>query len=424
MMSKLKLLQNKYLFYKPYLVTEESYHVTTPTIKIGSTKRVESIDLLRGIVMIIMALDHVRDYFHRDAFLYDPTDLTKTNAVVFFTRFITHYCAPVFVFLAGISAYLYGLKKSKKELCVFLLTRGIWLVLVELFILSLFRTFNPSYTYIHLQVIWAIGICMIILAGIIYMPKLMILLTGIVLTGAHNLLDTVHISGNNLPAFLWAVLHDPKHFTLGHFNVYVRYPVLPWLGVMVLGYCAGSLYSPDYDPDERREVLLSTGFGAIVLFIILRANNWYGDAAIWSIQKNALFSLLSFLNVTKYPPSLLYILITLGPALLFLSVTEKPWNALTQKIVIFGRVPMFYYLVHILLIHILAVVAALATGYPAMVKLSSSVDAAPQLKGYGYDLLTVYLVWVGLILFLFPFCRWFDQYKRKHQSKQWWLSYL
>ena len=163
--------------------------------------------------MIIMALDHVRDYFHRDAFLYDPTDLTKTSVLLFFTRFITHYCAAVFVFLAGISAYLYGLKKSKKELSIFLFTRGIWLVLAEIFIISLFRTFNPYYTYIHLQVIWAIGICMIVLSGIIYMPKPMILLTGIALAGAHNLLDTVHISGNNFSAFLWSVLHDEKHFT-------------------------------------------------------------------------------------------------------------------------------------------------------------------------------------------------------------------
>ncbi len=424
MRSKLKSLLYKDLVPDSFPVTAESYYIKAPATKIVSTKRVESIDLLRGVVMIIMALDHVRDYFHRDAFLYDPTDLTRTNIPLFFTRFITHYCAAVFVFLAGISAYLYGLKKSKKELSIFLFTRGIWLVLVELFIVSLFRTFNPYYTYVHLQVIWAIGICMIVLSGIIYMPKLIILLTGIALAGAHNLLDTVHERGNTLGAFLWSLLHEEKHFTFSNFNVYVHYPVLPWLGVMVLGYCAGSLYAPDYNPDERKEVLQATGIGAIILFIILRANNWYGDAAIWSIQKNAAFSFLSFLNVTKYPPSLLYILITLGPALLFLSITEKPLNALTQKIAIFGRVPMFYYLAHILLIHILAVVAALIKGYPAMIILSKSVDATSQLKGFGFDLPTVYLVWLGLVLFLFPFCRWFDQYKRKHQHKQWWLSYL
>jgi len=387
-------------------------------------KRIESIDLLRGIVMIIMALDHVRDYFHRDAFLYSPTDLTQTSISLFFTRFITHYCAPVFVFLAGISACLYGVKKTKKELAFYLFTRGIWLVMAELFIVSLFRTFNPSYTYLNLQVIWAIGICMIILSAIIFLPRSLILLTGVVLITAHNLLDTVHVPGNNLQAFLWSVLHDVNHFTLGQFDFYVHYPVLPWLGVMILGYYGGSLYVPVYDFKKRKKILLLTGFAAIVLFIILRSGNWYGDAAKWSGQKDPVFSLLSFLNVTKYPPSLLYILITLGPALVFLAFAEKPLNAFTEKIVIFGRVPMFYYLLHILLIHVLASIAAIATGYPAMLVLSNRVDATPALKGYGFDLSTVYIVWIGLILFLYPFCKRFDQYKRTHQLKNHWLTYL
>ena len=361
--------------------------------------------------MIIMAIDHVRDYFHRDAFFYDPTDLTQTNIALYFIRWITHFCAPVFVFLAGTSAYLFGVKKRKKELSFFLLTRGVWLVLVELFIVVLFRSFNPSYTYLNLQVIFAIGISMIALSAIIYLNRYIILLTGLLLIAAHNLFDTVHVGGNSFSAFLWSILHDVNHFAFGRFNIYVRYPVLPWIGIMTLGYHLGSLYASGYDPLKRKKNLLLLGIGSIVLFIILRSGNWYGDAAHWSVQKTFIFSLLSFLNVTKYPPSFLYILITLGPALVFLSFAEKPLNILTKKITIFGRVPMFYYLAHILLIHILATIAALMTGYPEMIVLNNGVNFIPALKGYGFDLAIVYLVWIGLVLLLYPFCKWFDRYK-------------
>jgi uncharacterized membrane protein len=387
-------------------------------------KRIESIDLLRGVVMIIMAVDHVRDYFHYDAFMYSPTDLSRTNAGLFFTRFITHYCAPVFVFLAGTSSYLYGLKRRKSELSFFLLTRGVWLVLIEIFAVGLFRTFNLAYTFSSLQVIWAIGLSMMALSAIIYMNRALILLTGLLLVVGHNALDAVHVQGNSLPAFLWSILHDEKHFTFGRFLVYVHYPVLPWLGVMILGYYLGSLYAPDYDPRQRKRILRLLGVGALGLFVILRLDNWYGDAAHWSVQKNAVFSLLSFLNVTKYPPSLLYLLITLGPALILLATMEKPLNSLTRKIVTFGRVPMFYYLAHILLIHILAALAALITGHSGMGILNDAVNSIPELKGYGFGLATVYVVWIAIVLLLYPLCKWFERYKRRHQSEYWWLSYL
>jgi uncharacterized membrane protein len=398
--------------------------VTTAPLGKSKANRIGSIDFLRGTVMIIMALDHVRDYFHYDAFLYSPTDLSKTSVALFFTRWITHFCAPVFVFLAGMAAYLYGEKKSRKELSWFLFTRGVWLVLVELFIVVFFRSFNPSFTYLNLQVIWAIGMSMIALSAIVYMNRTLILLTAVALIGAHNLLDTVHISGNGLLAVIWSLIHDVNHFTFGQVNLYVRYPVLSWVGVMTLGYYLGSLYGSGYDPIKRKKNLLLLGIASIALFIILRSGNWYGDAAQWSVQKNFLFSLLSFLNVTKYPPSLLYILITLGPALVFLALTEKKLNTWTEKIVIFGRVPMFYYLAHILLIHILAVIAALMTGYPEMIVLNNGVNAIPELKGYGFNLFIVYMVWIGLVILLFPVCQWFDHYKRKFHSKHWWLSYL
>jgi len=393
--------------------------------KIAST-RIDSIDLLRGTVMIIMAIDHVRDFFHRDAFIYDPTDLGHTNPALFFTRWITHFCAPVFIFLAGISAHLYGIRKGHKALSFFLLTRGIWLIFAELFLISVGWSFNPLYPYFNLQVIWAIGLSMIALAAMIHMPLHLILLTGLVFIAGHDLLDNVHVPGNSPVAILWGLLHDGGTFHIGHTPVFVRYPVLPWIGVLSVGYCAGQLYHPDVDAPQRKSILLCLGAGAITLFIVLRALNAYGDHAHWSVQKNTLFSVLSFLNVTKYPPSLLYVLMTLGPAMLFLALSEKAKNGLTERVLIFGRVPMFYYIAHIYLAHLLAVFAAAISihNWKIMFFLPTRPGWVPGLKGYGFDLFTVYAVWLTVILLLYPLCQRFDRYKRAHQSTQWWLRYL
>jgi uncharacterized membrane protein len=387
--------------------------------------RIESIDLLRGIVMIIMALDHVRDYFHYDAFLYSPTDLNKTSGFLFFTRFITHYCAPVFVFLAGISANIYGSKRSRRQLSFYLLTRGAWLVFAEFFIITLGWTFNPSYPIFNLQVIWAIGISMIILSAIIYLERQYILLIAVLLISGHNLLDNVHVPGTGIAAFLWSILHDPADFVIGRFTIFVRYPVMPWIGIMAMGYYFGTLYNSEYDSVKRKKILLSTGLGAIALFIMLRSFNIYGDVAQWSAQKNKLFSFLSFLNVSKYPPSFLYTLITLGPALIFLSLAEKPLNSITEKIAVFDRVLFFYYVIHLYLIHLFAIIGAIISGYDwsAMI-LSNRVNRTAELKGYGFNLAIVYLVWMTLILLLYPCCKWFDQYKRNNQYTKSWLTYL
>ena len=396
-----------------------------PSIRKIKSSRIESIDLLRGIVMIVMALDHVRDYFHASAFVYNPEDLNHTNVFLFFTRWITHFCAPIFVFLAGTSAYLYGSHKTKKDLSAFLLTRGLWLVFVELFILSLFRTFNPSYHFLNLQVIWVIGVSMICLSGMIYMKRSLLLVTGILLITCHNLLDNVHIAGNSIPAFLWALLHDPGYFKFGYFTFHVHYPAIPWVGIIAVGYCSGSLFARGYNPARRRTNLLSLGLITTALFMIVRYINIYGDFSHWSVQKNAAFTLLSLLNVTKYPPSLQYVLMTLGPALIFLALAEKPFNGLAKKITVLGRVPMFYYLLHILLIHLFALVAAVLSGYRwSDMILTTMIQRSPALKGYGFNLLTVYVVWIALIFVLYPICKWFDRYKRIHRSGQWWLSYM
>jgi len=406
-------------------VIPANFPIAQSRAKKSKYKRIESIDLLRGVVMIIMALDHVRDYFHNSAFLYNPEDLAHSNAILFFTRWITHYCAPVFVFLAGTSAYLYGAKRNKKNLSFFLFTRGIWLVLAELFIVSLFRTFNPSYHFFNLQVIWATGICMMILSAMIYMNRLLLFFSGVLILLTHNMLDNVHVTGNNLSSFLWAILHEPGYFTFGHFTIHVHYPVLPWVGIMATGYSFGSLYTSGYNAEKRRRTLFLLGSGSILLFIFLRFSNFYGDASHWSIQKDSLFSFLSFLNVTKYPPSLLYVLMTLGPAFIFLVFAERPPNAFKEKIIVFGRVPMFYYLAHILLIHFFAMIGAVILGYKwSDMVLTTMVNRAPALKGYGFNLTIVYMVWLALVFILYPLCKWYDRYKKANRSTKWWVSYL
>jgi uncharacterized membrane protein len=389
------------------------------------SKRVQSIDLLRGTVMVIMALDHVRIFFHHDAYRFSPTDLSQTNIPLFFTRLITHYCAPVFVFLAGVSAFLYGHKRTQKELSFFLFSRGIWLVLVEAFIISLETSFNPTYPYTNLQVIWAIGISMIVLSVLIYLGKKYVLIVGLVLIAGHNLLDNLHATPGTVWEVVWSVLHEPREYVFGGHIFYVRYPVLPWIGIISVGYYIGHLYTPDYDAKKRVRFLLWSGWTAIELFLLLRAFNLYGDPAPWSVQKNTAFTVLSFFNVTKYPPSLLYTLMTLGPAVFFLALTEKPLHRCALHISLYGRVPFFYYILHFFLIHLFALIAAVISGshWTDMI-LSTSVNKSPALKGFGFNLLTVYSVWITIVLMLFPLCAWFDRYKRKHQATQKWLSYL
>jgi uncharacterized membrane protein len=394
--------------------------------KAANTKRIGSIDLLRGLVMIIMTLDHVRDYFHRDAFLYDPTNLQKTTIFLFFTRWITHFCAPIFIFLAGISARLYGERKGRRELAFFLLSRGIWLVFAEFFIVTLGWTFNPLYPVFNLQVLWATGLSMIVFAALTYLPRPLILFIALALIGGHNLLDNIHISGNGPSAIAWGIFHDGGDFTIGHSAIFIHYPLLPWIGVMAAGYCAGYLFGPARDATYRKLMLILLGMLAINLFFIIRALNGYGDPVRWSGKWNMTFTVLSFLNVTKYPPSLLYLLMTLGPAMLILAFFEKFRIPFGKKLLVFGRVPMFYYLAHIYLIHLLAIPAAAISIHSAsaMVFLSNRVSRVPQLKGYGFDLPVVYIIWIAVLLLLYPLCKWFDRYKQKNAATHWWLRYL
>jgi uncharacterized membrane protein len=388
----------------------------------AARKRIESIDLLRGLVMIIMALDHVRDYFHADNFLFSPTDLTRTNASIFFTRWITNFCAPAFVFLAGTSALLMGQRKSKTELSRFLFTRGLWLVFLELTVVNFAWFFNPHYPFFRLQTIWSLGISMMALSILIYLPKKIILVIGLLILFFHNGLDNIHVNGTGWNAFIWDAIHERKTLIFFGRSFRIGYPVLPWIGIMALGYSFGSLYRKEVDASRRKTYLLTLGISASILFVVIRAANVYGDMVPWSVYNNPVTTLLSFLNVTKYPPSLEYALMTLGPCIIFLALAEKPLGKLGLAITRIGRVPMFFYILHLYLIHLGAMLAIEFTGGSWRSMIVPANDFS-YLKGYGFSLAGVYLVWIVLILILYPLCKWYDQYKTGHREK-WWLSYL
>ncbi|MFL5746420.1 MAG: DUF1624 domain-containing protein [Niastella sp.] len=387
-------------------------------------KRIQSIDVLRGIVMIIMALDHVRDYFHNDAFQHDPLDPATTTPLLFFTRFITHFCAPTFVFLAGTSAYLIGLQKTKAALSSFLLKRGLWLILIEMVVISLAWTFNPLYNTIIFQVIWAIGISMVLLGLAVRLPYGVIFAIGALIVLGHNSLDYPEAAHNHTVPFIWDLLHDARfdNYTFApRHSLVIAYAFAPWTGIMFMGYCAGKLFAPTVDTIKRQKALVSIGLGLIVMFVALRLLNGYGNPLPWTPQQTGMATFLSFMNVHKYPPSLMYACITLGPSLIMLALLENVQNRFTDFVKVFGRVPFFYYVLHLYLIHILTVIAFYVSGYGAKDIVSPSPFLFRPIQ-FGYSLGVVYLIWAFVILALYPLCRWYNKYKSTHS--QWWLSYL
>ena len=387
--------------------------------------RIESIDLLRGIVMVLMALDHVRDYFHYDASLHDPTDLETTTPILFFTRFITHYCAPVFVFLAGTSAFLYGSNKTKTKLFRFLFTRGLWLILLEIGVNSLNWTFDLSYSFVVLQVIWAIGVSMLCLSFLVFLPRKLIAVIGIVLVVGHNALDPITMQGHAIESVIWYMLHQANGIPVGDATfVYFAYPVIPWIGLIALGYCLGSLYTRGYDRFLRKKWLLGLGFGSIILFFILRGINVYGDLVPWSEQDTLSKTILSFFKVTKYPPSWAYLLITMGPALVLLHYLEYVKNYIGDILLVFGRVPLFYYFLHVFVIHVGAILGVILFNENGMALVSSiSGNPIAGLAAHGYSLFTTYVIWIVIVTLLYFPCRKYMIYKINNKHK-WWLSYL
>lgn len=389
------------------------------------SSRIQSIDVLRGWVMVLMALDHVRDYFHLGAFVNDPLDLETTTPILFMTRFVTHFCAPVFIFLTGTSASLFGQNKSKKELSKFLFTRGLWLIFVEIAIMNFLWWFDPKFGLINLQVIWAIGLCMVILSALIYLPVKLLAVLSLLIVFGHNLLDGIIMQGYSLNAILWYIFHQQAILPVGNNHLIgFYYPVLPWIAVMTLGYCFGFFYHKGFSQKQRKKYLLLLGLASVSSFVIIRLINAYGDMVPWSIQNNFKMTMLSFINVSKYPPSLLYVLITIGPTFFVLYFLENIKTKITDILLVFGRVPFFYYVLHILFIHLAALLTLVALGGDwTLMILDKDAFTTNKLANYGYSLWVVYVVWIGIVALLYPFCYRYMAYKLKHKEK-WWLSYL
>lgn len=381
------------------------------------SRRLESIDLVRGLAMVLMALDHVRDHLHRGV-LHDPTDLSSTTPALFVTRWITHFCAPVFVFLAGTGSFLWAARgRSPGETSRYLLTRGLWLVALELTVINWEWQMGIRFDALLGQVIWALGWSMVVLALLVRLPLAASALFGVVMIAGHDLLDGVRPETLGPLATLWRVLHVPGPVTWASGRtLMVMYPLVPWLGVMAAGYAFGALYRRP--ADERRGAILALGMLLTAAFVALRAINGYGDPAPWSPQRDPLFTALSFLNCQKYPPSLLFLLMTLGPALLLLAALERGVPRLSRPLIVFGRVPLFYYLVHLAVIDALTVALAVAR-YGSRTR---ELFATGPPAGYGYGLPVVYLAWIALVAALYPLCRWYAGVKARGRSR--WLGYL
>jgi len=386
-----------------------------------TSNRILSLDLLKGLVMVIMALDHTRDYFHNAAFIFDPTDPLLTDVPLYFTRWITHYCAPAFSFLAGISAYLVGRRKSGRALSSFLLKRGLWLVIIEITVVNFSWYFDIHFGFVSLLVIWSLGISMIILAALIHLPSKMILLFSLIIIFGHNLLNYIPVE----KSILWSMLHEWNSFVLSdHLELLIAYPIIPWVGVMSLGYYFGSFYNKNFEPLKRQQLFLRIGFLTVLLFVLVRFINQYGNPNHWKSYETIQQTLFSFFDPSKYPPSLSYLLMTLGPTLLFLAYAEKWKGKVVEFFSVFGRVPFFYYIIHIYVIHLFALFVAqiMGFGWQKMI-LKGWVTDSKELAGYGVDLWLVYLIWIGVILLLYPLCKKFGTYKVNHKEK-WWLSYF
>ncbi len=389
-----------------------------------NNQRIKSVDLLRGLIMIIMALDHVRDFFHGPALVEDPLNLNTTTPVLFFTRWITHFCAPVFVFLSGTSAYLQSARKSKKELSLFLIKRGLWLIIAEITFINLIFSFDIFFSAFTLQVIWAIGISMLMLGLLVWLPFEWVLITGLLIVLGHNALDFYERANPDAGNFVYNLLHRFGVHTLwGKHQLFILYPFMPWTGLMLLGYCLGRVLRNGNEAYRKKFVVVA-GLSAIALFILVRFINIYGDPLSWSAQKNKFYTFLSFINTNKYPPSLLYMCMTIGPALLLMAWWDNIQNAFTRVISVYGRVPFFYYILHFFTIHFFSAIVFFIRGHSFAEGANNPALFINFIKaGEGFSLGMVYIIWLAIVIILYPLCKWYDKYKTSHREK-WWLGYL
>ena len=397
---------------------------TSPVV--STVTRLASVDILRGLVMIIMALDHTRDFLTNVPF--PPELIPNTNAALFFTRFITHFCAPVFAFLAGTGAFLATSRgKSVHQVSRFFFTRGLWLIFLELTIIDFSWTFTP---WAAGAVIWILGWSMVCMALIVRLPVRWIAVFGVGMIASHNLLDRVNLASFGKLAWLWTLLHQPGSIQITpHFTFVVLYVLIPWVGVMAAGFAFGAiLLRPD-----RRKWVLTLGFSMTALFLLLRGFNLYGNSTSgvpysvgpWHVQPTLSLTVISFLNVEKYPPALDYLLMTLGPALILLGLIDgvKAERGVGRILLVYGRVPMLFYVLHLYLIHTLAISAALAFHQPASWLWHGAIFLLPTPAGYGHGLPFIYAMWILAVAILYLPCRWFMEFKARHRDWNW-LSYL
>lgn len=383
------------------------------------SQRIASIDALRGIVIVLMALDHVRDYFHASAI--DPTDLAETTPELFMTRWVTHFCAPIFVLLAGMSAgFMRNSGKTKLAIAQYLVKRGLFLVALEFTIVAIGWQFKLTWwePILLMQVIWVLGASMILLAGALFMPRIVqAIFVGVVLLG-HNLLPWLAPDLGSTVGPIWTIFYGPGMVEIGGQKFFALYSLLPWFGVMLFGYLLSGLYQ--LTPAKRRRVLLISGFLGVVSFILIRALNVYGDPGVWAMQPTFEMTVLSFINTAKYPPSLVFLLMTLSPAFLFLAFADQMTGPIIQRFVALGQASLFFYLIHIFYIHGGAILIGAVTGFDVSQQFKAFYAGYPA--SFGFGLLGVYAVWSTVVVTLYPLCIWYAGKKRQRAHPI--LSYI
>jgi uncharacterized membrane protein len=386
--------------------------------EIGLTRagalRLDTIDSLRGLVIILMVLDHVRDFLHAPAFVFSPTDLTQTTPLLFMTRWVTHLCAPTFVFLSGVSIFMQGCNgKGPAELSKFLLTRGLWLILLEFTVIGFGFNLGPPLAF--MQVIWAIGASMVLMAAVVHLPANAVLALGAFIAIFHPMYSAALKPAEASAWWFMTMQPGPAIFMRG----FVPYPFIPWFGIMCLGYGLGFMFRQP--GEQRRRSVLALALSFLAAFVVLRGINGYGDPSQWAVQSSFIMTLLSFINVSKYPPSLMYVLVTLGTSMLLLLALEKLTGPLQRLLLAFGRTPLFTYLLHIYVAHGLAILVGVLGGIPVSYYLDFLLKFQSG-GGQGFGLIVVYGAWLAVVLVLYPLALWFARVKR--ERRDWWLSYI